>query len=1020
MTPQRLVLNEFGPYTEEKIIDFDDLGDHHLFLIHGPTGSGKSTLLDAICFALYGTTSGDERDGQEMRSDFANDDEPTEVTFDFRLGATPYRIRRRPKQTLAKKRGSGTTDRGAEATLYDRTEADDTADDGAPLADGVRDVDARVHTLLGLEAEQFRQVVMLPQGKFRAFLSSSSGDREEILKVLFETHRFEQLQDILKAMATEAQDAVDEIRQTKAALLEPYDADSLDALTDLRDDVKAQRDDVQERMQTTETKRDDAREALEEAKTAQDLLDERETARAEVEALRDKREAHEDRKARLKEAQRAAEVAPIADDLETRRDARKEANAALESAKEALQSAEAHKADAEAALDAEHERDDDRAALRAEATRLADLDNDVSALAAAREEASEQKRALETVTKKVEDLRETVQGLNEDLDDARERRKALSETAQMQARRETECEAAEALQKAAAEWTEKQSALNEANEAVHEAEHTLSARSDALQTAIERRDALEQERRDAYATVLADRLVDGEPCPVCGAVEHPNPAHADHDVPDEDTVEDARAAVKQYRSERDAAREALSEARERRTRVQADIDNLLETHSELEDHDADAIQARYEEAQAALDDARAAADAVDDLRKTIRSVEQTRDERTEEIETLQEEQTKTQRAVDRLSSKIDTLTDRVPDAIDGPDALQQRKADVADELSTLETALTDAETAHQEAREALVQAQESLRNAETNAKAAAQAEADAQTRFEKALQQHDFADADAFEAARMDADTRSTWEERVEAFEQKWTAALDRRDRADEAASDVEAPDVDAAQSAVESLEEAYQDQRDTYVRQGERLERLNDCCERLQDLNQKLQDADARYTEVGRLSDVASGTNRLNMSLQRFVLATRLEDVLRMANQHMQQMTQNRYRLRRAQGVDDRRRSAGLDLEVNDAYTGDARPVATLSGGEGFQAALALALGLSDVVQRIAGGRHLETIFIDEGFGSLDPESLDRALDALMQLQESGRLVGIISHVADLKQRVPARLEVLPSQEGSDLRIVA
>ena len=955
-----------------------------------------------------------------MRSDFADDDEPTEVTFDFRLGQTPYRIRRRPMQTLAKKRGSGTTDHNAKATLYDRTEADAPDDDGIPLADGVRDVDDRVHDLLGLEAEQFRQVVMLPQGKFRAFLSSSSSDREEILIVLFETHRFEQLQEILKNMANEARDTVDEIRQTKAALLEPHAAASLDELTALRDDVKATRDAAKERMETAEANLDAARETLEQAKNDQAVLEERDAAREAVEALRDDREAHEDRKATLKAAQRAAEVAPIADDLTTRREARQNADAALEAAKEARQSAEEHKADAEAALDAEHERDDERAALQAEATRLADLDDDVSALAAAREEAAEQASALETVTQKANDLRDTVQGLNEALDDARERRETLSETAQKQAERTAEVDAATALKQAAAAWTEKQAALDEANEAVETAQHTLDARSDALQEAMDHRDTLEQERRDAYATVLAERLVDGEPCPVCGAVEHPDPAHADHDVPDEDTVEEARTVVKQRRSERDAARETLSEARERQTRVQADVDNLLEAHPDVDSHDADALQERYEAAQAALEEAQSAADEAGALRNTIRSVEQTRDERANEAKALREQQTELQRTVDRLTSKIDTLATRVPDGIDGPETLKKRKDAVAEELEALEEALDAAETAHQDAREALVQATEGLRNAKSNAEAAAQAEAEAESRFEEALAQHDFADATAFDAARLDADDRSALTDRVEAFEQQWTAALDRRDRADEAAADVDPPDVDAAQDAVETLETTYQESRDAFVRQGERLDTLNDCRERLNDLNEALQKADRRHTQVGRLSEVANGTNRLNMSLQRFVLATRLEDVLRMANTHMAQMTQNRYRLRRAQGVEDRRRSAGLDLEVHDAYTGDTRPVATLSGGEGFQAALALALGLSDVVQRIAGGRHLETIFIDEGFGSLDPEALDRALDALMQLQESGRLVGIISHVADLKQRVPARLEVLPSQEGSDLRIVA
>lgn len=196
MTPERLVLDEFGPYTETQTVDFEALSAQQLFLIHGPTGSGKSSLLDAICFALYGETSGNERGGGEMRSDFASLDEPTEVTLDFRLGEERYRLRRRPKQTLAKKRGDGTTDKSQKATLYDRSEANSRPEDGRPIADGMRDVNGTVKELLGLESEQFRQVVVLPQGKFRQFLSAGSTEREDILKVLFETGRYERLEEI--------------------------------------------------------------------------------------------------------------------------------------------------------------------------------------------------------------------------------------------------------------------------------------------------------------------------------------------------------------------------------------------------------------------------------------------------------------------------------------------------------------------------------------------------------------------------------------------------------------------------------------------------------------------------------------------------------------------------------------------------------------------------------------------------------------------------------------------------------
>mgnify|MGYP006202574629 FL=1 len=179
-------------------------------------------------------------------------------------------------------------------------------------------------------------------------------------------------------------------------------------------------------------------------------------------------------------------------------------------------------------------------------------------------------------------------------------------------------------------------------------------------------------------------------------------------------------------------------------------------------------------------------------------------------------------------------------------------------------------------------------------------------------------------------------------------------------------------------------------------------------------------FESLGHLADVAGGSNAKNLSLQRFVLASRLEEVLQVANQRFEQMTRSRYQLCRSDGVADGRKGAGLDLLVDDSHTGERRSVSTLSGGEGFQAALALALGLSDTVQLHTGGRHLDTIFIDEGFGSLDPEALDRAMVSLLDLRETGRLVGIISHVGDLRDRVGARIEVVPSQHGSYVRVVS
>jgi exonuclease SbcC len=258
--------------------------------------------------------------------------------------------------------------------------------------------------------------------------------------------------------------------------------------------------------------------------------------------------------------------------------------------------------------------------------------------------------------------------------------------------------------------------------------------------------------------------------------------------------------------------------------------------------------------------------------------------------------------------------------------------------------------------------------------------------------------------------------EQVETFGEEWAAATDRKARAEEEAEDVEEPDVEGVEETVDSLSEELDEVKEAVTKLEMEAEEIRDALQNIEEIEGELQKADERYSQVGFLAKLARGDNESRMSLQRFVLATRLEEVLRVANEHIAHMTQNRYRFLRSEEVGDRRSGSGLDLLVHDAYTGDRRPVATLSGGEGFMAALSLALGLSDVVQSISGGRHLETLFIDEGFGSLDQEALDRAMQALSDLKDTGRLVGVISHVSELKQRISTRLEVNQTQEGSSL----
>jgi len=1019
MTPERLHLNEFGPYTKPQVVDFDELQAHQLFLIHGATGSGKSTLLDAICFALYGETSGSERDGDEMRSDFATPDEPTEVVLDFRLGETRYRVRRRPQQHLAKKRGEGTTRKSEKATLYDRSEATAVGEDGKPMADGKRDVDEAVEDLLGLAHEQFRQVVVLPQGKFRKFLSAGSTEREEILKVLFETGRYERLQKTLKDLAGEAKEKVQQLRQQRRDELARQDVEDVDALQEKKEDTSAAVEKLEKRKASLQKKLEDAREELEEAKAAQEVLDEREEAKDAVRELREEQEDHRKRKRQMEGAQRAAEVAPVRDDVATRRKEKEKADRSARTAGEAFREAEKALASARRDLQKEKEREEERDALRSRKTRLEDLGEDIGRLETIEGDLNEYQQKHETQTDALDEARETKNEIAEKLEEKKKEREEKERVARREELLEKEFEEAETLLEKARDLESKEDALQEARDQHEEKQNIRKAQEERLQKVTESLDALEERRREAYASVLASGLKEGTPCPVCGSEAHPAPAHESVDVPDEEDVESQRKKQEDAREDLEQARSEAREAESALTQKKTEVKSLKESYPALTEKTREEIEDDFSEAEGALEEARSAARDVEALTETIDDLETEADNVDDRIDELEDNLSEVQREVDRLETQAEEVRDRLPDEIATREDLHKAIQETTSELETLEAALEGARTAVQEQREDRAEEKQSALSRQSAAQQAAERLGDARSRFRRALQEADFDGETEFEAMRMEAEARKSLKAEVEAFEENWAAATDRLQRAEAAADDVQEPDVEEAEETVETAQGELDTVKEKLTRLDVEQEEIEATLEAVEAIREDLEAADERYRQVGFLSQLANGDNESRMSLQRFVLATRLEEVLQVANQHIAHMTQNRYRLLRAEDVGDRRSGSGLDLLVHDAYTGNRRPVATLSGGEGFMAALSLALGLSDVVQSLSGGRHLETIFIDEGFGSLDPEALDRSMEALSGLRDTGRLVGIISHVSELKQRVPARLEVTQTQEGSSLSLI-
>ena len=873
MRPLAVTMQAFGPYAGVQTLDFADLRGAGFFLITGPTGAGKTTVLDAMSFALYGDTSGGAeseggRSGAAMRSDHADPGTLTRVVFDFSIGADLYRVERLPEQERPKLRGEGTTTHPQEATMWRLRRGDDGARsiDGAPLATGWTKVKAKAEDVLGFRGEQFRQVVMLPQGRFQQLIEADSNEREQILRALFDTGHYAAIELALKDEAATLRRAAEKVITQRDEVLRQAESAGADDLRERCARLSVEAQDAAQYADEAEAADKASQKLLAEGHDAATRLREHAAAAAQVVELAARDAEIELLGAELDAARRAAEVADVAREAG-------DAEAGLSIARDAAEAASSETAAAAAALAAA------AAALELEVSR-----------AAAREHAAAEVPRLEAFVAGADELAEAREAL-------------VTATAEASARRR-EAEAADAS------WA---------------AARALLA-------------GLEAAWREAQAGLLARSLGDGLPCPVCGSTDHPSPAELTADVPAEDDVDAARAAVEAALERRDTARASLQRA------------------------------------EAAL----AGAEAL---------------------------------AGERAAGLPPELAD--------PDVLEKALGEARRVERELRVAFERAQTSAHET-EIAATGSEAARSAAAAALAGAETRArEAGARLAERLAQAGFSGEAERQNAHRDPSVIEQLEKLVSAHEQSALKAAERLRLAEQAAQGLEPPDLTRLETEAEACAATARNAREAAIGLRAGAEAAEKLLTRLDELAGEAAGFEARYAVVGRLADVANRRNARGLSFQSYVLGAFLDDVLVAASERLRTISKSRYALERTEERSGRKLAAGLGLLVYDAWTGVARPVTTLSGGEKFMAALSLALGLAEVVQAHAGGIRLETVFVDEGFGSLDDESLDLAISSLMSLNEGGRLVGIISHVSELSERIDARLEVSAGTSGSSARFV-
>ncbi|MGA5197977.1 AAA family ATPase [Streptomyces exfoliatus] len=1005
MRLHRLEITAFGPFGGTQTVDFDALSSAGLFLLHGPTGAGKTSVLDAVCFALYGSVPGvRQAPGASLRSDHAPVGTTTEVVLDLTVGERRLEITRRPAQQRPKKRGGGFTTEKAQTWLREYDTATGT---WAGLSRSHQETGEEITQLVGMSREQFCQVVLLPQGDFARFLRADAEARGRLLGRLFDTRRFAAVEDRLAELRRTAQHQVEEGDERLLALAHRM-GQAAGGLGVARTSVEGRPGDpglADEVLTWAAVARTEAREVLDIARVRLDAAEARQgAARAALDAendlaarqarhadallRRERLDARAPERDRLQAAlDRSLKADRVAPALGLRQDAEREhaaAHAARERAR-ALLPPDLADAGAEQLSTREHRyreelggleaarRAEHRAAVlteeRAVLAREARADDDVLRDAADWLAGWEPRRAA--LTERVEAAR-----------DAAARAEHLAGRLEPARRRLAAARRRDAL------------ALD-----TEAAEARLADARERRNTAHESWLDVKSRRLEGIAAELAVTLSAGDPCQVCGSTDHPAPARTTADHVDRATEDAAYAAYTRAEETRTAAERELAVTRESWSTARAEV--RAGTAAEGPTDEPSVLELTHEVAELTRlhAEAHALAGQTHGAREALARAEREHEERVgaqREAERRVAARTSRREALDREQAALDEEVARGRGAF----------ASVAEHATRLERRIA-----------LLVDANGAVRSAEL----AAQRLKEADDRLADAAYRAGFATPAEAAAALLREGERRDHQHRVDAWQAESAAVADRLAEPGTAAAAALPPaDPVAAAAAHTAAERALREAASVLAAARERVTDLAALSRQAVTEVRRLGPLREEYDRVARLAALTAGTsaeNERRMRLESYVLAARLEQVAAAATARLQRMSSGRYTLVHSDARSGGKR-AGLGLHVVDAWTGSERDTATLSGGETFFVSLALALGLADVVTDEAGGVRLDTLFIDEGFGSLDEQTLDEVLDVLDSLRERDRSVGIVSHVGDLRRRIPAQLEVVKARHGSAVRL--
>lgn len=940
LRPLKLIMSAFGPYAGSTEVDFTSLGERGLYLITGDTGAGKTTIFDAITFALYGEASGEIREASMLRSNYADEKTPTFVELSFVLGGKEYRVRRNPEYNRPKARGEGFTLQKSDAEL--------TLPDGKIIT-RQKDVNQQIVEILGIDRSQFTRIAMIAQGDFRKLLFASTEERKKIFQKLFHTHLYQSLQEELKRISAQMRK---EFEKASASLDQYAEGILCGEENPLQDQVQKAREHQIPVAKIAEL----LKQLIDSDRMSESGLERQEKGLSEKISSSDKTltVAAEQKKQKASLASAKAHQQHEIDRASACQEALKKAKLQQPKIEELTQKA---------------------ADLKAQILEYERLDELISEVTEVSRKTSDNQRDLKYKSEKLESLQITLQAQKQELgslqDTGEQEAKLTAQRDKMQQR----VEDLDGLQMELAH-------LHQIDKKLSKAQQEYCAIQETAEKSQASYDHMRKAYLDEQAGILAQDLIDGQACPVCGATHHPHPANISTEAPTTEQLEQAEELADQSAKK---AGDASRKAGELRGRLEGQKQLVMKTASELLGNGC------YDSMDTGLavgNDFEEIAGSGTDAASDFSNIQ----------EMLEARQQKTKAALEALQKELKETAKR-----------RKRRDELGLQIPETETKIGQTEAALQELKAA-------------GASLTAQQEAAEKQRdvLQEKLAYPDKSEAEAairnlVKEQKALADDIAGAEEACHESEKTLAALEATIAEAQRQLAEHDDVDFESEEKRRKSLADEMQVISSRRQEIHARVAANQTTLEKIQERQAQLEEVETRWRWVKALADTAGGTlaGKEKIMLETYVQMAYFDRIIARANVRFLVMSGGQYELKRRQEAENNRSQSGLELDVVDHYNGSQRSVKTLSGGESFKASLSLALGLSDEIQASAGGIRLDTMFVDEGFGSLDEESLQQAMESLAGLADGNRLVGIISHVPELKQRIEKQILVRKDRSG-------